>query len=269
MDQKPTRSTFEMKTAIISKVTDENYRIKTFELGLDIKARPGQFILVWFPGVGERPMSLGNGKPVSITVANVGKCSAELHKQAVGDPVSFRGPLGTPFTLPKKANAARILLVGGGYGVVPLAYLARVAEKENIECVAVIGARKKEDLIYTKRFGNARVLVTTDDGSEGIKGNALDGVKKLYDEGERFDAVYSCGPEKMMYYLAVWCKEKNITCQVSVERYMKCGINICGACAVDGKMACTDGPVMSGEKALRLKEFGKSHLDASGKRIEL
>lgn len=267
MDLSPTKPTYKMRTCKVTKVLEENYRIKTFEFSSSVNAKPGQFIMLWIPHVGERPMSIGSANPLSLTVANVGKVSSALHSSKQGDLISFRGPIGNSFSLPK--NAKNILLVGGGYGVVPLAFLAKVAKEKGIHSTVVIGARKKEDVIYTKNFEQigSEVLVTTDDGSIGFKANAIEGVKYLIEQkGQTFDAVYSCGPEKMMYYLAKFCVQKGVYCEVSIERYMKCAINICGACAVDGKLACRDGPVFSAKEALKFNDFGTCMRNASGKK---
>lgn len=284
MDLDPGKPTFEMQTAKITKVIEENYRVKTFEIDAKPKAKPGQYIMIWLPRLAERPMSLGGTNPLRLSIANVGNFSSEIHKLKEGDVISFRGPLGNPFKLPKPTVAKRpatdktldskpktILLVGGGYGVVPLYFLAKEAKKAGLKVVMIIGARKADDVIYENHFKelDCEVLVTTDDGSKGFKGNAVEGVKHLIAKGEKFDSAYSCGPEKMMYYLALYCKDQNLPCQVSVERYMKCGANICGACAVDGKLCCRDGPIFTGEEALKFEEFGKSARDASGKKVDL
>ena len=270
MDVDPKKPSFQMQTCKIARITDENYRIKTFELSASIKAKPGQFIMIWIPGIGERPMSLGNAAPVKVTIANIGKFSGAMHALKQGDLISFRGPLGKPFNLPKTiTQKSKILLVGGGYGVVPLAYLAREAKKRGIESIEIIGARKKEDVVHINKAEGTKVIITTDDGSEGVHGNAIDAVNALFTEGKQFDAVYSCGPEKMMRRLAEICIQKGIYCELSIERYMKCGINICGACAIDGKICCRDGPIFTVKEALRFDEFGKGWRDASGKKCDL
>ena len=269
MEITPKNQSFQMQTYKVAKIIDENYRIKTFELGASFKGKPGQYIMIWIPGVGERPMSLGSSSPISVTIANVGRFSNAIHQLKEEDLISFRGPLGKAFSISKLKTGNQILLVGGGYGVVPLAYLAREAKKKGIGSTAIIGARKKDDVIYTNNFGGAKIIITTDDGSEGIKGNVIDAVNKIFGEGEKFDAVYSCGPEKMIYRLAKICIERKIYCELSIERYMKCGINICGACAIDGKICCRDGPIFTAKEALRFKDFGKCCRDASGKKVEL
>jgi dihydroorotate dehydrogenase electron transfer subunit len=249
------------RTATVSGVEEDNYRVKTLLLDADIDAKPGQFVMVWVPGVGERPFSLGGSKPLMLTVAKVGAVSEALHKLKAGDLVSFRGPHGNGFALGREK---RILLVGGGYGIVPLHFLAAEAKKKKKEVTVVLAARNANELAGKKRLAElgVKIVVATDDGSEGFKGNAVEAAKSL--GLNNFDAVFSCGPEKMMYHLAIACRETKVPCQLSLERYMKCGLGLCGSCALDEILVCRDGPVFEGEKALGLAEFGKEKRDATG-----
>ena len=251
-------------TSVVRKVIAENYRVRTIEIdhAMD-KALPGQFVMVWMPGAGERPMSIGNGSPLTISVADVGKVSSEICKLKEGDRISFRGPFGKPFMIPEKAK--RILCIGGGYGVVPMYFLSKVARENSIDSLAIIGGRSEKDIIWEKPLFAVckEVFITTDDGSRGKKGNVMVEAQWLI-EGKKIDAVYACGPERMMEAVAKICREHGIPCQVSVERYMKCGVGVCGSCDINGRFACIDGPVMSGAEALSLPDFGKAHRDAAG-----
>ncbi len=252
-------------TSKVRKAIEENYRVRTLEIDHSLeKALPGQFLMVWVPGVGERPMSIGNDSPLTISVAKVGKVSEAICRLHEGDQISFRGPFGKPFYVPE--GAKRILCVGGGYGVVPMYFLSKVARGSGIEPLAVVGGRTEKDIIWEKPLYSVckEVFITTDDGSRGKKGNVMVEAGWLI-EGKKIDAVYACGPERMMEAVAKLCREHGLPCQVSVERYMKCGVGVCGSCAVDGRFACVDGPVISGSEALSLAEFGKSHRDASGR----
>jgi dihydroorotate dehydrogenase electron transfer subunit len=252
-------------TRRIRKASEENYRVRTLEIDHSLeKALPGQFLMVWVPGAGERPMSIGNSDPLTISVASVGKVSESIWKLREGDVISYRGPFGKPFYIPEAAK--RILCIGGGYGVVPMYFLARVARESGLEALAVIGGRTEKDIIWEKQLFTVckEVFVTTDDGSRGKKGNVMVEATWLI-EGKRIDAVYACGPERMMEAVARICRQHSVPCQVSVERYMKCGVGVCGSCEVNGKFACVDGPVFSGEEALALSDFGKAHRDASGR----
>jgi len=257
----------QMRTSRVKKTFPENYRVTTIEIEHALEeALPGQFLLVWMPGIGEKPMSIGNRYPLTISVANVGKVSEAIGKLKAGDRISFRGPLGKPFAVEK--HFKRILVIGGGYGIVPMYFLGKSARENDLEVVAVIGGRSAKDIIYEKQlFAVCReVYVTTDDGSRGKKGTVMAEAESLI-SSKGFDCVYCCGPERMMHAIATFCARHSIPCQVSVERYMKCGVGVCGSCDISGKTCCKDGPVFSGGEALALPDFGKTHRDASGRKI--
>ena len=110
-------------------------------------------------------------------------------------------------------------------------------------------------------------LISTDDGSEGYKGYTTDILEeKLLKKNNKIDKVYSCGPEIMMKKVVDICYKYKVSCEVSLERYMKCGFGVCGQCSVDleGICICQDGPVFSGTKVGKIKEFGKYHRDKAG-----
>lgn len=254
-------------TRTVKKVVEENYRVKSIEIATALEdARPGQFLMVWVPGAGERPMSIGNYNPLTISVAEVGKVSQAICSLREGDRISFRGPFGKPFSMPD--GAKRILVIGGGYGVVPMYFTARCAREKGVEAVAITGARTAKDVVYEKQLFAVckEVFITTDDGSRGKKGTVMADAEWLV-ASKRFDCVYACGPEGMMRAVAELCKKHGVPCQVSLERYMKCGVGVCGSCAIDGKLACVDGPVFSAEDALALEEFGNARRDATGKKL--
>jgi dihydroorotate dehydrogenase electron transfer subunit len=261
-----------MQSARIVKIIDESRLVRTFELNCRLlDAKPGQFLMVWEPGCGERPISIANFDPLSITVANVGPVSSELHKKKEGELISFRGPLGNGFLeSDAEKRIGRILLVGGGYGAAPLYFLAKRATNVGIAVNTIIGARTDKDIIYEKKLyaKSAELFITTDDGSRGKKGNVMEELRWLLDD-RKFDMVYACGPERMMVAIAEFCKEKKVPCQLSLERYMKCGLGVCGSCDLGGKTVCRDGPVFSGNEALNLEGFGKTKRDASGKNVNI
>ena len=254
-------------TAKISRIIDENYRVRSFVLECEVNARPGQFAMVWLPRFDEKPMCVVNAAPFTISVAKVGPFTEKLFELKQGDKLSFRGPYGNSFTL--EENAKHILLVGGGYGVAALNFLAKEAKEKGIAVTMIVAARKKEDVILEKEFFDkgAKVFVSTDDGSSGFKGRAHELAAKLLEENaaKQFDCVYAVGPEKMMEAVAKLCSQKKVPCQVSLERYMGCGFGVCGKCDAGGKLVCGDGPVFSGEQALALCEFGKTHRDTMGR----
>jgi dihydroorotate dehydrogenase electron transfer subunit len=255
-------------TIAIKKIIDEAEGIKTFIFESDLKFDPGQFVMLWIPGVDEKPFGMWRTKDdeLRITVSAVGDFSKHKHTLKVGDSVGIRGPFGRGFTIPKKK---KIVLVGGGFGTAPLLGLAQ--KTQDCELSFIIGARNKDLLFggnYAEDLG-AKVLISTNDGSAGEKGFSTDLLEKLL-KNESIDQAFTCGPELMMKRVAEICAEKNIPSELSLERYMKCGFGVCGSCVMDdtGFCVCKDGPIIAGEQALKLTEFGKYHRDSVGVRAD-
>ena len=135
--------------ATITAVTQDNYRTKTFALDLALPATPGQFVMVWLPRFDEKPFSLVNANPVTLMITAVGPFSRLLHEKQPGDKVWLRGPFGQGYT---PTAGQRLALVGGGYGVAPLYWLARTQVEQAATIDVIIGARIAADLLYTDRF---------------------------------------------------------------------------------------------------------------------
>lgn len=257
-------SQFDMPAAFaVKRVRQENYRIKTFFFDRPLPSKPGQFVMLWLPGVNERPMSIRSASPLSLTVANVGSFSSKVFSLKPGEKVGIRGPYGNHFELWGK----NVLLVGGGYGLVPLLFLAQEAKNKKIKATVVIGARKKEDVILEDDFRQLgfKIAVVTDDGSKGEKALATQVVDSLLSQ-QKFSAVYGCGPEKMEAELIRVCEASKTPVLVSVERMMKCGFGVCGECVFGDRLACAHGTIFSGEELKNNSEFGKSYLDWGGRR---
>jgi dihydroorotate dehydrogenase electron transfer subunit len=241
-----------MKTSLpqearIAEVIDENYQIRTFVLDLRLEAEPGQFVMAWLPGLDEKPFSLVCADPVTLTICRVGPFSRAVHGLRSGDRLWLRGPLGRGFSLPESPIAEPclpLLFAGGGYGVAPLHFLAEHALAAGWPVTMVIGARTAADVIFAERFGAlcGCLLITTEDGSEGERGLATDAVDRLLNETEH-QAVYACGPERMLEAVARLARARNLPAQLSYERTMRCGFGVCGSCACHGWLVCTDGPV--------------------------
>ncbi len=132
----------------------------------------------------------------------------------------------------------------------------------------VVGARRANDLIYVDRFRalGLEPVITTDDGSLGMQGTAVDAATGLLRE-DPFRVLYACGPEPMLVALVQLCQEDGVPGQLSVERYMKCGFGICGQCALDGLLVCQDGPVFSADQLAGLTEFGRFCRSAAGRQM--
>jgi dihydroorotate dehydrogenase electron transfer subunit len=216
-------------------------KVKVLTLDGRLDAQPGQFVMVWLPDINEKPFSLVNDNPVTLVVAKVGPFSSGLHQLQVGERLWIRGPLGRGFQF----SGERMLLVAGGYGVAPLAFLADRAQGA-FRKLAVIGAATSSDLFFQDRFAEAacEVIEVTEDCSAGEEGLCTDAVERLLRQ-ESFDVLYACGPEGMLQRVEELCVESGIPGQISKEAYMRCGLGVCGSCARDGLLVCRDGPVFS------------------------
>jgi dihydroorotate dehydrogenase electron transfer subunit len=215
-----------------------------------LPAEPGQFAMIWLPGVEERPYTIVDGDPLAFTVAEVGPFSAAMAALAPGDRLWVRGPYGHGFRLAGR----RHLLIGGGSGAASLAPLARRARARGDDVTVVLGARSADLLMLAWLFEREGLppLLATDDGSAGFHGTALDAAAGAL--AGRPDAVYACGPEPMLRAVAERTRDLRIPCQVSLERVMRCGLGVCGQCHCGDRLVCTDGPVFTGDVYLEAVE---------------
>jgi dihydroorotate dehydrogenase electron transfer subunit len=252
----------------IEDIWDETRTIRTFVLNAEIEeAEPGQFVMLWLPGVDEKPLAVARPAPLTLTVARVGNFSTALHRRKIGDQVGWRGPYGRGFSLHPDRRA---LLVAGGYGAAPLYFLAARAAERGIPTSVAVGARKALDLLYVERFEalGVEVLVSTDDGSMGERGYVTEIVSRVVAQEPEI-AVYACGPEQMLVAIHRLCLEHETPGQFSLERYMKCGFGICGQCALDDLLVCQDGPVFTVEQLDGLRDFGSVHRSTTGRALPI
>ena len=241
----------------IVRVKRETSLIRTFVFDRPIPFSPGQFVMVWVPGVDEVPMALSSEN--SITVQNVGDATAALFGLSVGDKIGIRGPFGNGFT-----KGEKMLAIAGGVGAAPLLPLARS------DCVMtlLLGARTEPELLFVDQLDECTdVSIATDDGTLGVHGY----VTTLMDDLNlgAYDRIAVCGPEVMMRAVLAKLEEKGIAhrAEFSLHRYMKCGVGVCGSCCIDpsGLRTCRDGPVFAGDTLLK-SEFGTYMRTASGKK---
>lgn len=234
----------------IAAVEPENYRTKTFILDGKLPAYPGQFVMAWLPRFDEKPFSLVCADPITLMVTAVGPFSRLLHEKQPGETLWIRGPFGQGFSVDK--SHTRLALVGGGYGVAPLYWLAQNQQTVATQITAIIGARTAADVLYANRFvelvdaggkTEQRVLITTEDASSGIAGRVTTALEPLLASGE-IDGIYACGPHGMLAALESLGRAHGVATQLSWEAYMRCAIGICGACEHEGKLLCLDGPVL-------------------------
>ncbi len=256
----------------IQEIGEENPTVKTFVFQDKhcSEAKPGQFVMVWIPGVDEVPMSLSSINSdgfSSITVAEVGEATRALHERRVGDLLGIRGPYGNGFAL----ASGHIMIVGGGTGLTPLVPLVESLLKLSARISFLMGAKTRDELFFLEKIQKAvsKVNVTTEDGSHGLKGLVTDLAEQIL-EKEEFDMIYACGPEMMMFKMFLLAEQYNTPFQASLERYIRCGIGICGSCCLGEYRICKDGPVLSGKQLRKVKnEFGLFKREANGSKVNL
>lgn len=253
----------------IEKVVDETPTVRTLIFSDEIMPNvlPGQFAMVWIPGINELPMSVMIAKEsgkAAFTVRKHGPASTGLFNIQKGQQIGIRGPYGNSFDL----KEGKLLLVGGGTGLVPMMRLLTTV-KSTDDVTVLIGAKTKDEVFFEDLANELleknthKVIVSTDDGSYGEKGFVTDLVEKLVDE-TKFDGVYTCGPEVMMYKTVQSAHSRGIFVQASLERMMKCGVGICGSCCVGEDLVCRDGTIFDGQHLSKNKEFGYFHRNKAG-----
>lgn len=246
----------------ISDVVQEAKCQKSFFFRHSIGCKPGQFVMVWLPGIDEKPMAVSYWKKeeFAFTSQAVGRFTNALCMLKKGDKVGIRGPYGNCFTA--KSNA---VVVGGGVGMASVSALIDALKNPLI----INGARSKEHLIYLERFKSKNMIAATDDGSYGKRGFATDILDEVLEKSRKAVIVYTCGPEIMMKKVLEICNRHKVECEASLERMMKCGFGVCGACMVNDRAVCIDGPVFNSSQLNKLSEFGMSARLKSGKRVTI
>jgi dihydroorotate dehydrogenase electron transfer subunit len=231
------------------------------------KAQPGQFLMLWIPGIDEIPLSIMDTSKdlISVTVRAVGDATRHLHSLAPGATIGIRGPFGNSFT----ESRGRVLLIGGGTGTAPLLFLARKLAAKTEHVVFAEGARTSDELLFVREIGEVcqTVITTTDDGTAGQKGFVTQAIATLL-EKERFDTIYVCGPEIMTKKIFDLAEAHKLPVEASLERLMRCGIGLCGSCVIGKYRVCRDGPVFASEELREMKdELGIFKIGFDGSRI--
>ncbi len=209
---------------------------------------PGQFINIKIDGYFlRRPISVCDydSETVTIIYKVVGNGTEEMSKMERGTLDILTG-LGNGFDTSKSGD--KPLLIGGGVGVPPMFNLCRKLREEGKEVTVITGFMSRDDVFYKEEFEalGAKVYITTNDGSEGIKGFVTDAM-----EGTEYTHFYTCGPEMMLK--GVYDKSKT-SGQLSFEARMGCGFGACMGCSCKtkygNKRICKDGPVLMKEEVI-------------------
>ena len=257
----------------IKKIVPESGTTKTFVFDYPLHAAPGQFIMLTDFETGEKPFSLSylDAKRFAVTMKKVGAFTTKLLSLNEGDTLYFRGPYGNGFSLPEETKRNKLLIAGGGCGIAPLRYLIQTLLKnKNVDITLLLGGKTKTELLFHDELHlfPMTLRAATDDGSHGTKGNILR-VLSAIEDIESFDYYYMAGPEPMLKATYNYLKQFNVNGEYLLERYMKCGVGICGQCTVDpiGIRICVEGPVIKKDMLSTLTEFGNYTRNAYGKRV--
>lgn len=227
---------------------------------------PGQFAMVWVPGVGEIPISysgIGPGRRVEHTVRAVGATSAAVCERAVGDAVGIRGPFGAGWKLDDLVDAD-VLIIAGGLGLAPLRPVIEAAAASTLGARSVqllIGARDPDSVLFVdqieQRWRSLRPQTTVDRADAAWSGpvGPLDiGLADRIGDPHELAALV-CGPEIMMEVLSHQLERAGVPqarIQLSLERNMQCGTGHCGHCQLGPLFTCIDGPVVDWRTAAPL-----------------
>lgn len=266
----------------------------TVELPNFPESKPGQFMQVRcatdeasFPML-RRPFSIADRREtngvtqLSLISRAIGVGTRWLDHLRVGETLNITGPLGRGYTLPEDRTQP-ILLVGGGVGIPPLLYLARVLKNENYQDVTVIFGVMSHDLLPVETIappegdgspsyclklpGDAAFpsTVTTDDGTLGLKGRVTDAITRWHSQrGDSSAQIYACGPEPMLAAVANQSREFGFAAELCIEKLMGCGLGTCLSCIVklpDNErpqgwrwgLSCQEGPVFDRDLLLEFK----------------
>jgi len=260
---------------IIDKVIQESPTTVSLVFRFTLTAIPGNFIMLTDFESGEKPFSISylDDEKFLVTVKKIGSFTNKIGSKKPGVKLYCRGPYGNIFTFPaeKKNDKNRLLVIGGGCGIAPLRFLAYELAKYSFNKITfILGGRTKEELLFREEIESlgVRVHYATDDGSFGFAGNVVGLIKSGIDLSE-YDYYYAAGPELMMKACFDLLKDKPCEGEYLLERYMKCGIGICGQCTIDpvGIRMCIEGPIVKEDKLAQLTEFGSYTRDAYGKRV--
>ena len=258
-----------------------NPSVKSENDGIVHLVEPGQFFMLR-----REPSQVLLARPISVYWAEVveqqwqvtflillkGQGTQELCSLAAGDKVSIIGPLGNTFPRPssivsKDGAGVKVCVVGGGIGVAPVAGFAATLPENSYDFYAGF----KSGSYGLEKLKANKLVVTTDDGSCGVKGmipQVLD-ADALKNAG--YQVVYSCGPEPLLAYVQEICGEAGIPCYLSMESAMACGMGACLGCTIattqGNRRCCADGPVFPGEILLFQKKAPTKKLVVEGKAI--
>lgn len=220
------------------------------------KAQPGQFVEVRIAGEGapfwRRPFSIcrADQETLDLYIKAVGHGTRLLAQSRAGAALDVVGPLGNGFSL---AGTADRVLVGGGYGSVPMLFLAERLRAKGVKAEILLGGRCERDLLLRRELksAGARVACATEDGSFGTRGRVTELLEARLRDCKRPVRVAACGPWRMLAAVAKLAAQYGAPAEVSLEEVMACGLGVCNGCVkkIGGeyRRVCKDGPVFSAQ----------------------
>ena len=244
----------------IVKKADLNSQIYLMEIEAPLiarKAAPGQFVILRIDEKGERvPFTIADFHKekgtVTVIIQAVGKTTRDLSKLNEGDTIlDFAGPLGIPTPL---EGLKKVAVIGGGLGTAIAYPQAKKLKELGAEVTSISGFRSKEYIILEDEMNavSDKLIITTDDGSNGLQGFVTDRLREELESGEKYDEVIAIGPLVMMRAVCNLTKKFGIPTTVSMNPVMIDGTGMCGGCRVivggETKFACVDGPDFDGHK---------------------
>lgn len=260
----PTTSVLVPRPVYVQRVWWESHDTASIEFtdrrGGSLAFEPGQFTMLYVPGVGESPLSI-SGDPreedrILHTIRKVGAVTNALCALAPGDEIGFRGPYGVGWPM-DQVTGRDVVVVAGGIGLAPLrgAVLELFHRRGELASLSVIyGARTPDDLLFENDLHmwrssfDADTIVTVDQPTGTYRGHV--GVVTTRFDQLSIDPsntlVMTCGPEIMMTVSAREFVNRGVNpdrIYLSMERHMKCGVGLCGRCQYGPEFVCTDGPV--------------------------
>ena len=242
------------KTMIAELVKKEQLKNDIFKFSVKAPeivndSKPGNFIEIRVSDQTEpflrRPISIYNLDKENGILEFIfqvkGKGTKILANKEAGEGIDIIGPLG--FGTFKYENYNNIAIIGGGIGVFPLYELSKCAKNENKTVNTYLGFRNKDYVVLEEEFKNVsdKLIITTDDGSYGEEGFAINFLKEDLKK-QNIDCIYACGPLPMLKAIRNLAIEKDIPCQISLEEKMGCGLGVCLGCAVKTARSTKENP---------------------------
>lgn len=187
---------------------------------------------------------------LSFLILLKGKGTRELCSLEPGDKLNLIGPCGNRFPVPftsHKPGDSKVLIIGGGIGVAPVAGFAETLPDGSYDFYASF----KSGSYALENIKPDKLVITTDDGSVGVHGMLPAALTEETLRDGNYSEVFACGPTPMLAYIQKICKAAGVKCWLSMEAHMACGVGVCLGCVIDTtegkKRCCKEGPVFDGD----------------------